>query len=191
MTAIKELLAHTCTARAAIDRIAVQAENDPALFAELAAMTDDSDATAAWHAAWALERIARRRPELFEPMRAGIARRAMEETRQGVQRLLLGILNRMETPSEPDTDLLDFCLDGIRSPQLSIAARSLCIKLACKLCRTHAPLAHELKLYLEYGDGERLPAAVATARRNALRMIERYTAETETARKRTRIKKHI
>lgn len=183
--------------RPAIDRIAVQAENDPALFAELAAMTDDSDATAAWHAAWALERIARRRPELFEPMRAVIASRAMEETRQGVQRLLLGILNRMETPSEPDTDLLDFCLDGIRSPQLSIAARSLCIKLACKLCRTHAPLAHELKLYLEYGGGECLPTAVAAARRNALRTIERYTSEARTAgtktktKRRTRTKKQI
>lgn len=191
MTAIKELLAHTCTARAAIDRIAAQAENDPALFAELAAMTEADDSTAAWHAAWALERIARRRPDLFEPMRSSVTRRAMEERRQGVQRLLLSILNRMETPPEPDAGLLDFCLGGIRSPQLSIAARSLCIKLACKLCRTHAPLAHELKLYLEYGDGERLPAAVATARRNALRTIERYTAETETARKRTRIKKHI
>lgn len=191
MTAIKELLAHTCTARAAIDRIAAQAENDPALFAELAAMTEADDSTAAWHATWALERIARRRPDLFEPMRSSVTRRAMEERRQGVQRLLLSILNRMETPPEPDAGLLDFCLGGIRSPQLSIAARSLCIKLACKLCRTHAPLTHELKLYLEYGDGDRLPAAVATARRNALRMIERYTAETETARKRTRIKKHI
>ena len=191
MTAIKELLAHTCTARAAIDRIAAQAENDPALFAELAAMTKADDSTAAWHAAWALERIARRRPDLFEPMRSSVTRRAMEERRQGVQRLLLSILNRMETPPEPDAGLLDFCLGGIRSPQLSIAARSLCIKLACKLCRTHAPLTHELKLYLEYSDGDRLPAAVATARRNALRMIERYTAETETARKRTRIKKHI
>ena len=191
MTTLKQTLACTCMERPAIDRIAVQAENDPALFAELAAMTDDSDATAAWHAAWALERIARRRPELFEPMRSSVTRRAMEERRQGVQRLLLSILNRMETPPESDAGLLDFCLGGIRSPQLSIAARSLCIKLACKLCRTHAPLAHELKLYLEYGDGDRLPAAVATARRNALRMIERYTAETETARKRTRIKKHI
>ncbi len=189
MTALKEALARTCTGRRAIDRIAVQAENDPALFAELAAMTEDDDATAAWHAAWALERIARRRPGLFEPMRAVIARRAMAETRQGVQRLLLSILNRMETPSEPDADLLDFCLDGIRSPQLSISARSLCIKLAYKLCRTHAPLAHELKLYLEYGGGECLPTAVAAARRNALRAIERYTAEAGTAG--TRTKKQI
>ena len=88
MTAIKELLAHTSTARAAIDRIAAQAENDPALFAELAAMTEADDSTAAWHAAWALERIARRRPDLFEPMRSSVTRRAMEERRQGVQRLL-------------------------------------------------------------------------------------------------------
>lgn len=183
METLKETLARTCMGRPAIDRIAAQAENDPALFAELVAHAECDDLTVAWHAAWALERAARHRPDLFEPMRAEITRRAMEETRQGVQRLWLSILNRMETPSEPDADLLDFCLDGIRSPRLSIAARSLCIKLACKLCRSHAPLAHELKLYLEYGGGDCLPAAVATAHRNALRTIGRYAAEQETAKK--------
>lgn len=101
-------------------------------------------------------------------------------TRQGVQRLLLSIIARMETPAEPDGDLLDFCLDGIRSPRLSIAARALCIGIACRMCRRHAPLANELRLYLEYGGDECLPAAVAAARRKALRMIGRHTAETET-----------
>ncbi len=176
MTALAEALARAGTPRRDIDRIAVRAEEDPKLFAELATLAADGDKTVAWHAAWALERIARRRPELFEPLRDGIIRRAMEETRQGVQRLLLSIIARMETPAEPDGDLLDFCLDGIRSPRLSIAARALCIGIACRMCRRHAPLANEMRLYLEYGDGEELPAAVATARRNALRTLERYAA---------------
>lgn len=175
MTPLRQTLAHSSTQRTAIGRIAAEAENDPTLFAELMALADDKDNTVAWHAAWALEQVARVRPGLFEAYRPEIYRRAVSETRHGVQRLLLSIVHRMPTPSEPDTDLLDFCLDGIHSQQLSIAVRALCIKIACRMCMHHAPLADELRLYLEYGDGECMPTGVATARRNAIRTLELHS----------------
>ena len=40
----------------------------------------------------------------------------------------------------------------------------------------HKPLAEELRLHLEYGNEESLPTGVATARRNALRELERHSA---------------
>lgn len=183
MTSLRQTLSATRMQRPAIGRLALQAENDPALFGQFAALTGDGDDTVAWHAAWALEQVARRRPELFGPYLQDISRRAVSETRHGVQRLLLSMVNRLPMAEEPDADLLDFCLDGMHSPRLSIAVRALCIKIACRICLRHAPLADELRLHLEYGGDECLPTGVATARRNAIRMLERRSTT------RTRTKK--
>ena len=106
-------------------------------------------------------------------VRKEISRRAVTEPRHGVQRLLLSIVNRMPMPADIDTELFDFCLEGMHSPRLSIAVRALCIKIACRICVLHKPLAEELRLHLEYGNEESLPTGVATARRNALRELER------------------
>lgn len=163
--------------RSAIGRIALQAENDPTLFDELVSLVGDDDDTVAWHAAWALEQLSRRRSELFEPRREEISQRAVSETRHGVQRLLLSIVSRMPMIGQTDADLLDFCLEGMHSPRLSIAVRALCIKITCRICMCHTPLAEELRLHLEYGDEECLPTGVATARRNALRVLERHSAK--------------
>ena len=176
MPSLRHTLAATALQRTAIGSIAVQAENDPALFDELVSLAGDEDGTVAWHAAWALEQVSRHRPGLFERYREEISRRAVAEPRHGVQRLLLSIVNRMPMPADIDTELFDFCLEGMHSPRLSIAVRALCIKIACRICMRHKPLAEELRLHLEYGDEESLPTGVATARRNALRELERHSA---------------
>lgn len=176
MPSLRHTLAATALQRTAIGSIAVQAENDPALFDELVSLAGDEDGTVAWHAAWALEQVSRRRPELLERYRKEISRRAVTEPRHGVQRLLLSIVNRMPMPADIDTELFDFCLEGMLSPRLSIAVRALCIKIACRICMRHKPLSEELRLHLEYGDEESLPTGVATARRNALRELERHSA---------------
>lgn len=128
MPSLSHTLAATALQRTAIGSIAVQAENDPALFDELVSLAGDEDGTVAWHAAWALEQVSRRRPELLEQYREEISRRAVAEPRHGVQRLLLSIVNRMPMPADIDTELFDFCLEGMHSPRLSIAVRALCIK---------------------------------------------------------------
>lgn len=175
MPSLSHTLAATALQRTAIGSIAMQAENDPALFEELVSLVGDEDDTVAWHAAWALEQVSRRRPELLERYRKEISRRAVTEPGHGVQRLLLSIVNRMPMPADIDTELFDFCLEGMHSPRLSIAVRALCIKIACRICVLHKPLAEELRLHLEYGDEESLPTGVATARRNALRELERHS----------------
>lgn len=179
MPSLSHTLAAASLQRSAIGRIALQAENDPALFDELVSLAGDEDNTVAWHAAWALEQLSRRRPELFEPRREEISQHAVSETRHGVQRLLLSIVSRMPIPEETDAGMIDFCLEGMHSPQLSIAVRALCIKIACRICMRHMPLAGELRLHLEYGDEECLPTGVATARRNALRKLERLSMHQE------------
>lgn len=176
MPSLSHTLAVTSMQRTAIGSIAMQAENDPALFEELVSLVGDEDDTVAWHAAWALDQVSRRRPGLFERYREEISRRAVAEPRHGVQRLLLSIVNRMPMPADIDTELFDFCLEGMHSPRLSIAVRALCIKIACRICMRHKPLAEELRLHLDYGNEESLPTGVATARRNALRELERHSA---------------
>ena len=77
MSSLRHTLAVTSMQRTAIGSIAVQAENDPALFDELVSLAGDEDGTVAWHAAWALEQVSRRRPGLFERYRKEISRRAV------------------------------------------------------------------------------------------------------------------
>ena len=57
MPSLSHTLAATALQRTAIGSIAMQAENDPALFEELVSLVGDEDDTVAWHAAWALEQV--------------------------------------------------------------------------------------------------------------------------------------
>ena len=171
MTSLREILASRCMSRARIDRTADEAAVDPELFEELQALLDDGETVVAWHAAWALEKIAARAPELFAERRAEITSRAMAERHSGIQRLLLSIVRHLPEEEEPDVDLLDFCLDGMFSPKLSVASRSLCGKIAYSLCRRHEELCEELRAYMESVDDECLPAAVASVRRNILKKL--------------------
>lgn len=173
MTSLRETLASRCMSRARIDRAADEAAADPELFGELLALLDDGETAVAWHAAWALEKVAARSPELFAERRAAITARAMTERHSGIQRLLLSIVRHLPDEEEPDVDLLDFCLDGIFSPKLSVASRSLCGKIAYSLCRRHAELQAELRACMENADDECLPTAVASVRRNILKKLNR------------------
>lgn len=172
MRDLREKLAEKSSmSRAAIDRAADEAATDPELFGELLSLLDDDDTTVAWHAAWALEKIAARSPVLFAAHRADLTARAVAERHSGIQRLLLSIVRYMPEEAEPDVDLLDFCLGGIFSARLSIASRSLCGKIAYSLCRRHEELREELRAYMESVDDECLPTAVASVRRNILKRL--------------------
>ncbi len=166
MRDLREKLAESSMSRAAIDRAADEAATDPLLFDELLSLLDDGHTTVAWHAAWALEKIAARSPELFAAHRADLTAR-----HSGIQRLLLSIVRYLPEEAEPDVDLLDFCLGGIFSAELSIASRSLCGKIAYSLCRRHEELREELRAYMESVDDECLPTAVAAVRRNILKKL--------------------
>ncbi len=163
MRDLRETLAESSMSRAAIDRAADEAATDPLLFDELLSLLDDGHTTVAWHAAWALEKIAARSPELFAAHRADLTARAIAERHSGIQRLLLSIVRYLPEEAEPDVDLLDFCLGGIFSARLSIASRSL--------CRRHEELREELRAYMESVDDECLPTAVASVRRNILKRL--------------------
>ncbi len=172
MRDLREKLAEKSSmSRAAIDRAADEAATDPELFGELLSLLDDDDTTVAWHAAWALEKIAARSPVLFAAHRADLTVRAVGEQHSGIQRLLLSIVRYMPEEAEPDVDLLDFCLGGIFSARLSIASRALCGKIAYSLCRRHDELREELRAYMESVDEECLPTAVASVRRSILKKL--------------------
>ncbi len=159
--------------RTAIDRVAGEAEASPELTAELLALLDDRQTTVAWHAAWALEKMASRNPELLARYRAGIEARAMTESRPGIQRLLLSIVHRMPDGERINVDLLDFCLEEMFRPRISTASRALCGKIACSLCRRHDELRNELRACMENADEECLPAAVASVRRGILKQLNK------------------
>jgi len=171
MRDLRETLAANVMSRAGIDRAADEAATDPELFGELLSLLDDGHTTVAWHAAWVLEKIAARNPELLAEHRTNLTARAVREPRPGIQRLLLSIVRYMPEEDEPDVDLLDFCLEGIFSAKLTIASRSLCGKIAYSLCRRHAELRNELRVCLESVDDECLPAAVAAVRRDILKKL--------------------
>lgn len=173
MAGLRERLAAKLMHRAAIDSVARDAAADPASVDELLALLDDSRNEVAWHAAWALEKIAARDPEHLAEHRAEFETRAMAESRQGMQRLLLSIVRHLPEAEEINVDLLDFCLEEIFRPRISTASRSLCGKIAYSLCRRHAELRDELRAVMENADDECLPTAVAAVRRNILKQLNK------------------
>lgn len=173
MTALRETLAAKTMHRADIDRVAGDASASPGMIAELWSLLDDSQTAVAWHAAWALEKIASRNPELLARHRAGIEARAMTESRPGIQRLLLSIVHSMPDSRRINVDLLDFCLEEMFRPRISTASRALCGKIACSLCLRRAELRNELRACMESADEQCLPAAVASVRRGILKQLNK------------------
>lgn len=168
-----DMLAARLVVRTEIERAAREAQHDPEVLRRLWRLLDADSHTVAWHAAWAMDKATAIDPAPMVEYRPLIEARAMAESRSGIQRLLLSIVNRMPQAEPISVDMLDFCLEEIARPRLSIASRALCCKIAFGLCRGHVELRDELRACLESIDEQCLSTAVAAAVRNTLKKLNK------------------
>jgi len=131
----------------------------------------DDEHTISWRAAWACDKLSRLYPDWFLGKEEELMSALFTCRHDGKKRLILSILFNIPAPSEFPVKLLDYSLQHMFDHNESIAAQSLYIKMAYKLCLVEPELMQELKLYLENAEIEYYSTAVKTCVRNVLRKL--------------------
>lgn len=137
----------------------------------------DNDIKVAWKAAWVLEKIAKRFPELVVSYQNDLYTTVMKTNHDGLKRILLSTIYVLPGPKKIPVDFLDFCLERMLSFDESIANQALCIKHAFRLCSIEPELLDELQLYLENADREYYAKGVQSTIKNTLILINKQRAK--------------
>ena len=143
----------------------------PEEFSDMYRLTSDANITASWRALWVCEKLSELHPEWFVPLQDELTERLLTCQHDGSKRLLLSILFNLPVTEPVSVPLLNFCLDGMLSPDESIAVQALCIKIAYRLCTKEPELLHELRIVLESANMEFFSKAVNSTIRNTLKRI--------------------
>lgn len=102
--------------------------------------------------------------------RQALTDRAMSVPDATRRRLLLTLLERMDfEAADIRADFLDFCLARMLADGEPVGVRTLCVKLAYKMCRHYPELLDELRRTLGMIPGEGSSPALRACRRNMMR----------------------
>lgn len=99
---------------------------------------------AAWRAAWKLDHITERNPELLLPFRHEIIQTFIHSTHEGILRHCAKLVLRL--PLEPDdlAPLLDRCLSLLETPLRSISPRVHSMRILLNIVRCEPELNSEI-----------------------------------------------
>lgn len=145
---------------------------------ELFALAFDADDRTSYNALWVFTYFTGDEKKWLRHRRSELTDLLLATTHAGRKRLILTILEGMQTASEDvRTDYLDYCLSRINSGAPT-AIRSLCLKQAFAQCRFHPELLDELKNEIDLMDSAPLSPGIKSARRNVLKKIAAVLAGT-------------
>ncbi len=148
--------------------------NNPPDFDIVFQLMYDSNSGVAWHAAWAIEKISERYPELLNPDYLDrIISLSLITKNQGLLRTLLSILVNLPIKEPIHVGLLNSCFDWMISQQQAIAVQALSLKLLYKICLIEPDLKPELLAYLENFEIEGLSPAMKATRANVVKLLKK------------------
>lgn len=126
----------------------------------------------AYFAAWALTHLTVADNVHIDTHRDELVQLAVNTQEVSLRRLSLVLLERLEWGRDDvRTDLLDFCLEHMMLPDEPYGIRSMCIKLAYKLCSHYQELKDELRQALLLLEPSELGSGVRHTRGKILKMI--------------------
>ena len=126
----------------------------------------------AYNAAWVLSHLPKEDKRIYLlPHYGELVALATSTTLCFRRGLLLAVLADFPT-DEVNGKLLDFCLTHLTDPKENDSSRSVMIKLAARMCKSHPELCKEMMLCLEMMPQDSSPS-IATAKRNALKLIQK------------------
>lgn len=132
-----------------------------------------NDRRAASNALWVFTHLNAADRKWLRPRMAEMADRAMSVTDTTCRRLLLTLLERQDFgPDDIRGDFLDFCLEHMLMDAEPVGIRSLCVKIAYKMCRHYPELLSEFRQFLTM-----MPADVSPGLRSCCRNILRKSGE--------------
>ncbi|MBQ0159046.1 MAG: hypothetical protein MJZ99_04715 [Bacteroidales bacterium] len=119
-------------------------------FVQFAQYLFNPDERVSRNAGWVLTKASRPELLVLRPLRNDITTLALTTPSIPLRRLTLAIIERLPMDeSEIRTDLLDYCLFGMRSFDEPAGIQALCMKLAFRMCRFYPELAGEFRRTLD------------------------------------------
>lgn len=132
---------------------------------ELFDLIYNKDHKISYQALWACIHLPQSEKEWLQTKQEKLIDEAITCPHSGKRRILLQLLEKQTFPEEPRVDFLDFCLERMSSQQEPVGVKSLCIKIAYKLCQSTPELMQEFKLILEMTkEGQSSPAVNSSIR---------------------------
>ena len=120
-------------------------------------------------ALWGLTKATDEELSVLQVLLNELIDQAMNTDNSSVRRLTLNIIERL-TLEEDDlrTDFLDFCFNHMLNLEEPSGIQSICMKLACRMCRFYPELMDELRRTLEGMEIEYYKPAIKCIRKRIL-----------------------
>ena len=129
----------------------------------------DSDARVARDALWGLTQATNEELSALQVILNDLIDQAMKTDNSSVRRLTLNIIERLKIDKDDlRTDFLDFCFNHMLNLEEPSGIQSICMKLACRMCRFYPELKDELRRTLEGMEIEYYKPAIKCIRKRIL-----------------------
>lgn len=162
------------TSRLLIDRIANDIYCTPENFVKLYDLLFSDDIKIGWKAAWTVEKIVRKFPEILDSEQIDSVTDLLLSTKHGgQQRLLLSIRYSIPVKNPINVGLLNICFEFVSSDKFPVAVQSLALKMLVKLCMVENELIPELEAYLESVERQIQTPAMQSSVRFALNALRK------------------
>ena len=129
----------------------------------------NSDARVARDALWGLTQATNEELSALQVILNDLIDQAMKTDNSSVRRLTLNIIERLKIDKDDlRKDFLDFCFEHMLNLEEPSGIQSICMKLACRMCRFYPELKDELKRTLEGMEIEYYKPAIKCIRKRIL-----------------------
>jgi len=137
--------------RKEIDFLVEMVASDPQRLPELVNLVAAENQQTAWHAAWGIEKLFAKYPELFSMQLLNtITDIAIRTEKEGIRRLMLCVLNRADLPDDLPVELINRAFEWILAENSAIAVRAVSMHYLLRVCRREPDLLPELQLCVSH-----------------------------------------
>ncbi|GEM_PF-1252494 len=150
MVLFEDYLSKTLS-RKEIDFLVEMIAADPQRLPELVNLITSENVQTAWHAAWGIEKLFAKYPELFSTrLLDTITDVAIRTEKEGIRRLMLCVLIRADLPDELPVKLINGAFEWILAESSAIAVRAMSVHYLLRVCRREPDLLPELQLCVSH-----------------------------------------
>lgn len=160
-----------------INSIARYVGDDPARLKELTKFFFGNEPVLRQRAAWAFSEVVCAHPQLLKPYWKKIMPLLADDSQHNaVARNILRMMQEAEIPEAFESQVLDLCMNFIRSERYAIAVRAFAITVATRICVRYPELSRELSLMLDGIRTQPHPPALQVRIKRAMKDISRAAA---------------
>jgi hypothetical protein len=130
--------------RVAIDLVIESAGDDPSVFAYLVNLVTSLEEPLASRAAWALDGIHEKYPDLLKPHLAKIVKSIGQFKHTGTTRNVLKLFTRIDIPKKHHETLVQLCFDFLYNKDIPVAVKVYSMQIIENLSSHYPELRQEL-----------------------------------------------